>query len=65
MRFDTTPKLKEGEEKIVTKFLLLPVTIGYERRWLEKATIRYTSHRMWDVTCGAEWVEWRPQQFIN
>lgn len=48
-----------------TKFLWLPVSIGNEYRWFEKATIKYKSHRMWDVTCGAEWVEWRPIEFVD
>lgn len=31
----------DGENKIVKKFLLLPLTINYETRWLEKVTIEY------------------------
>ena len=32
---------KEGTNKRVTKFLILPMCIGTEWRWLEKATIEY------------------------
>ena len=65
MRQDLTPKIKEGDERITNRFLWLPVRIGNERRWLEKAKIRWKARRMWDVTCGAEWMEWRPQEFLN
>lgn len=30
---------REGDKKIVKKFLLLPLTINYETRWLETVTI--------------------------
>jgi len=65
MRTDLTPKYKTGDERIVTKFLILPVTINNERRWLETATIRQVCRRMWDVTCGSEWMEWENIEFIN
>lgn len=34
-------KIKIGSKKIKSKFLLLPVTIGEETRWLEFAKIEY------------------------
>ena len=34
-----------GEEKTVRKFLLLPLTVNGETRWLEMAMIKYCYHR--------------------
>jgi hypothetical protein len=65
MRFDLTPTVHEGDQRVVTKFLWLPVRIGNDKRWLEKATLRQTCHRMWDVTSGSEWMEWRSVEFLN
>lgn len=41
------PKL--GDTRIQTKFLLLPLTIGYETRWLERASWKevYHSSGLW------------------
>jgi hypothetical protein len=65
MRFIKTPSsTKEGDIRTITKFLLLPVTIGNETRWMETATIKQEAHYMFDVTCGASWWEWRNVQFI-
>ena len=38
MRWNTTPFPKDGNTRIVTKFLLLPKCIKNEWRWLETAT---------------------------
>ena len=40
MRFKEEKKPKEGTTKIVKEFLLLPLTIGDETRWLESTKIR-------------------------
>ena len=65
MRFIKTPlSYKEGDERTITKFLLLPVTIGNETRWLETATIKQKVSYRFDVTCGASWWEWNNIQFI-
>lgn len=51
---------REGDKKIVKKFLLLPLTIKYETRWLETATIEY---------CYIEYMNgasnWSPIRFLD
>ena len=64
MRFDLTPKHNIGDIKIVTKFLLLPVTIGNERRWLEMATVKYILTDTMDPTTGGH-IYWRAAEFLN
>ena len=32
---------KDGDVKYETYFAWMPITIGYERRWLEEVTIKY------------------------
>ena len=65
MRFIKTPQTyKEGEERTITKFLILPVTIGNETRWLETATIKQKVRSMFDITCGASWWEWENVLFV-
>lgn len=48
-----------GDIKIVTKFLWLPVIIGNEFRWMEKATIKYEYIGYFDSS------EWDPIEFLN
>lgn len=55
----------DGTERIRKKFLWLPKKINEECRWLEKAVWLETSQRMWDVTCGSKWVEWRGKKWLN
>jgi|AntDeeMinimDraft_6_1070357.scaffolds.fasta_scaffold143897_1 hypothetical protein len=64
MIFNLHSNPKQGEEKITNSFLWLPVRIGGERRWLKKSKIRWTARRMWDVTCGSEWMQWTPREFL-
>ena len=52
-----TPRF--GDEKIVTKFLWLPVWVNHEYRWLETATIRY------DYVCFGNHYYWRPIEFLD
>ena len=39
MRWKSKPKSKVGDERVITQFLILPVKIGNETRWLEKVKI--------------------------
>ena len=55
----------DGTKRIKTKFLWLPKKINQECRWLEKSTWLESSQRMWDVTCGYEWIEWRGITWLN
>ena len=53
-----------GKRKIETKFLWLPVTICYETRWLETATIEYKvdyEHTVFD----SKSYFWKPWSFLN
>lgn len=51
---------RDGDKKIVKKFLLLPFTINYETRWLETVIIEY---------CYIEYLSggsiWRPIRFLD
>jgi len=38
MRWKRSPKV-DGQKRIISKFLFLPLTIDDETRWLERATI--------------------------
>jgi hypothetical protein len=42
----------------------LPVSIGDELRWLEKATIKQKMEYRFDTTSGSSWFEWENVQFI-
>lgn len=56
MRFKR-PVPKDGEERVVTKFLWLPKNLNQEMRWLEKAKWR---QRAFHFTNGyGYFYEWR------
>jgi len=63
MKIIRTSKNNVGDKRIVRKLLLMPVTIGNETRWLERATIRQVLVHRFDVTCGASWTEWVNEKF--
>lgn len=48
MRFKRFPKYKVGEERIRTKFALIPIGIDNEYRWLETVKIRQRLVEVWD-----------------
>jgi hypothetical protein len=48
-------------ERLVTKFLWFPVTIGSETRWLETATIR--QHRVTESYDGSFY--WTDEDFVD
>ena len=52
MRCKIVDNRKEGQQKIISKYLYFPKRIGDERRWLERCKIKQTLHYMFDVTCG-------------
>ena len=64
MRFDLTPKINVGDVKIVNRFLWFPITIGNERRWLERSTIQYEYYEVKDPTSGS-YKYWRAKEFID
>lgn len=55
---------QEGDERVVTRFLLWPTTINGERRWLETARIRQRL-TFWVEICEQHWfwhnVAWEDQ----
>jgi hypothetical protein len=65
MRCKIIDNRKEGQQRIINKYLFIPKRIGDERRWLEKATIKQTLYYMFDVTCGAAWWEWRDTEWVE
>ena len=65
MRWKIIDNRKEGQEQIISKYLYIPKRIGDEKRWLERVSIKQTLYRMFDVTCGAEWWEWRDTEWVE
>lgn len=62
MRWQTTPdkEPKVGDERIVTKFLWLPLKINDSVRWLEFANVcqRLVEWREADMAGYYTWTEW-------
>ena len=57
---------KEGDTKVVKKFLWFPVCVGRECRWLETATVKYVYQGyVEDYLLGTEMLLWDPIQFID
>lgn len=54
---ESVPRL--GQTRVRTKYLLLPMTIGEETRWLESAT--FTEEFVQDGWCRV----WVPIRFID
>ena len=65
MRTKIVETREEGQERIVSKFLLFPKRIGDERRWLEKANIKQILHFHTDFTNGAAWWEWKDIEWVE
>jgi len=65
MVFNIIDNRKVGQIRILNKYLILPRRIGNEWRWLENVKIKQSLHRMFDVTCGAQWWEWRDVEWVN
>lgn len=65
MKFKIIDNRKVGDQRIINKFLFFPKRIGDEVRWLEKCNIKQTLDRMFDVTCGAQWWEWRDVEWVS
>ena len=61
-------RLHEGQERVITKFLLFPKKLGKEIRWLERATIKQKVVAA-DVGGSYEWGKyknmWCNVEFIN
>lgn len=57
---------KSGETKVVTKFAFIPITIGYETRWLEKVTYKKKCRLVWCYDIGLHCsYEWENIEFID
>ena len=64
MRWKVNKSPKEYETRIVERFLLLPVTLNNEKRWLEKAKIEQRYIYTYTYDCGfanpiGMWVNYR------
>jgi hypothetical protein len=64
MRWKIIDNRKEGQERIISKYLYIPKRIANERRWLERVSIKQTLHRMFDGF-GACWWEWRDTEWVE
>jgi hypothetical protein len=57
-------KYQNGDQRLVKRFLLFPLTLGDETRWLESARIvqTFVVERTWDnlVTAG-----WKDTEFYS
>jgi hypothetical protein len=57
-------KYQSGDQRLVKRFLLFPLTLGDETRWLESARIvqTFVVDRTWDnlITAG-----WKDTVFYN
>ena len=57
-----------GKIKIITKFLILPILIGHEWRWLETVTVKYVYTEIFhsDGTgIGYYSYKWKPIEFMG
>lgn len=63
IRFMRKMLAKPGEERIITKFLWFPVTINYERRWLEKVKIKM--RREIEYTYAGYYEYWSYISFVD
>lgn len=48
-----------GDKRTIKKFCFLPTWTGEEWVWFEHVTLLQKAELKRDVTCGAEWVEWK------
>jgi len=51
-------KHSPGEQRVVTRFLFWPLTLGTKRRWLELVKIRQELQLTYELVGFAEVVEW-------
>lgn len=65
MRYKITNIKKEGQERIINKFLFIPKRIGNEYRWLETASFKQKLYYIFDITCGSDWWEWRDIEWVE
>ena len=67
MRWKVNKNPKEYETRIVERFLLFPVTLNNEKRWLEKAKIEQRYIYTYTYDCGFANPEgrWMNYRFID
>lgn len=65
MKWQVVDNRKDGQKRVITKFLWFPKRIGNEWRWFERATIKQTLHKMADPTSGSVWWEWWDREWID
>ena len=67
MRWEVKQKeiINSGDMKIFKKFLILPLSINDETRWLEKVKYLAKARRMFDPTSGSEWITWEPLEWLE
>lgn len=69
MRIKWKKAKREGDTKIVRKFLIIPLTLNRETRWLERATVEYVCRkvRKYSDDYGIFYyvLRWKPERFID
>lgn len=64
MKFKHKPKPQYGDTKVIHKFLIFPLRLNNETRWLEYATIKCTAYRYRHME-GFTYVTWDEDEFID
>lgn len=65
MRFYHKNNDKEGDTRVVRKFLWLPLRIGDETRWLECCHLVQTLEQEFDTTSGYSGFVWKTIGWVN
>lgn len=64
MRFAVKPKPKDGDTRIIERFLIFPTRIGNEIRWLETIKVRQIAKKWYDMSCGASAIGWEDVEIL-
>ena len=67
MRWKSEPESNVGDERVISSFLILPVKIGNETRWLEKVKIRQVLKASYTFEDGLPHLKkyWDDVEFID
>jgi hypothetical protein len=65
MRYKLFDNRKDGDERIVNRFLLIPKRIGNEIRWFERVSFKQIRRRFMDTTSGSEWFQWVDENWVK
>jgi len=57
MKWETKPRYREGDTRIVKRFLIFPVSIHGETRWCETVYVKQRYEEGYDCNYW-KWLEW-------